>query len=106
MRIIKLNTSEGISPLYLLLGGLGSFSNLTNVAILQAPYLSCCTSVVIKSNFHIYQDKYLIFLFTLIDYLQFNLDDRTVFDQFTWIHPNVCSMAHVSYYVNRKNKII
>ena len=48
---MKLNNSEGISPWYLLLGGLASFSNLTNVAILQAPYLSCCLFVVAKNSF-------------------------------------------------------
>ena len=53
LRIVKLGSSEGISPWYLLMGGVASVSNLTNVAILQAPYLSCCTFVVSHFNFNV-----------------------------------------------------
>lgn len=47
LKIIQLGSSEGISPWYLLMGGVASASNLANVAILQAPYFSCCTLVVL-----------------------------------------------------------
>jgi uncharacterized protein with PQ loop repeat len=44
-RICNLKSSHGLSPFYLLMGGLSSYSNVLNALILQSPYMGCCTQV-------------------------------------------------------------
>lgn len=44
-RIVRLKSSHGLSPFYLLMGGLSSFSNVLNAALLQSPFMVCCRRV-------------------------------------------------------------
>lgn len=89
MRIVKLNSSEGISPWYLLLGGLASISNLTNVSILQAPYVACCPSVV--RSLIVLNPYYLV-------------EPNSMLCKSPRIDPNVRSMANVSYNVKKASQ--
>ena len=45
MRIVRLGTSHGLSPYYLLMGALSGYSNLMNAVLLQSPYMACCKRV-------------------------------------------------------------
>jgi hypothetical protein len=45
-KIISTGTSEGFSPLFLLLGSLGAWSNVVNIVILQWDVMRCCSVVV------------------------------------------------------------
>ncbi|KAJ1978715.1 hypothetical protein H4R35_001790 [Dimargaris xerosporica] len=43
LKIIAHKTSEGFSPLYLLLGTVSAFSNVNNIFLLQLPSVACCS---------------------------------------------------------------
>ncbi|KAI8869733.1 hypothetical protein GQ42DRAFT_146746 [Ramicandelaber brevisporus] len=46
LRIIRLASSDGLSPYFVLLGTLGAFSNAVNIVILQWHVIQCCFSVL------------------------------------------------------------
>ena len=50
LRIIKNQSSEGLSPWYLLLGSTSAACGLFNLLILQWPMVRCCAIIVSSSN--------------------------------------------------------
>ncbi|KAL7749747.1 hypothetical protein RI367_004977 [Sorochytrium milnesiophthora] len=70
IKIIMLRSSEGLSPWFLLLGGIASVSTFYNILLLQFPIVECCTSwplgQCLEHTLGIIQVGSQLFMFTLI----------------------------------------
>lgn len=103
-RIISLKSSAGLSPWYMLLGGISSFSTVTNSLILHAPVFSCGLKISFKSFFlgiigfiQVTSQWMCFFLIAILFILFFPEEAKMEADGMAWRRAKRCAAALAGY---------